>query len=256
MLDSSPNLHPLNLVQHPLIHGNGETYSLGVGPYARVDPHDVPGYIHEGAARISRVDGRVRLDERRLLVVAAYFGRSPEEAAYDSDSDCVVEPDGVADRDAPAAGFESPGVDLQLHARELVLRLNSEHREVAQVVLALEGGGVAAAGGQGDGAGGGREHVGVRQDVVVAYQEARTGRSRGGKGGERVEADHGGAHQRDGVGDEGSRVGAVLLLLGSLGLGETLGLGLRLELRSVRQRELRRKRHQEQQEGDYCRVPR
>jgi len=142
--------------------------------------HDLARAVHQRAARVPRVDGRIRLDridERRLGRVACRDGTV--QRADDPGRDRPVEPERRADRDdgvthdhgVRVAQHERDQTGLvDLHDREVVVRGPTDDRGRTFAAVREEHRDLAAVRAAGD-------HVVVGEDVsVLADHESRAGR--------------------------------------------------------------------------------
>ncbi len=146
------------------VDGDGEAdafITAAVGRNGRVDADDLAVEVHERAAAVAGIDGRVSLDEVLSLVDAD----AAPLGADDAGGHGAFQPEGIAQREDPIAYFHLVAV-TQLGGSEMVGAIDAEHGEVGFGVGVDHRGLELAAVVQADG-----DVLAVADDVVVRQDQ-------------------------------------------------------------------------------------
>ncbi len=138
LLDGHPEPAPshlsgvLELAEDVLGHidGRGETQTLARCHDGGVDPYDLALHVDERATRVSRVDGRIGLDE----VVIGSGTDDPRLGGNDPLGEGVTEAEGIAQGNDPLPDLQGIGIAEHGHREIPLFGLDLDERYVGLVV--------------------------------------------------------------------------------------------------------------------------
>src|SRR6202030_3101797 len=107
--------------------------AAAAGENGGVDANQLATKVHQGAAGITRVDGRIRLDE---ILVAVRIDSRAGQAADDAGGDGMLEAERVADGQHKVTHFDFGGIaERDLHQAG-AFRFDLQHGDVGGLIAA------------------------------------------------------------------------------------------------------------------------